>query len=492
LLLTSGLAMAAGTGARGTQNLRDINTVRGFLTGHGLLTFFDAPWSAISLAVIFFIHPDLGIITLAGCLLLLGLAWINELAMRKPLDEANRINNQNFQQLDVAMRNAEVIEAMGMTDTVAAFWQRANRRMTTLQSLASYRSAIIQAITKFIRMGLQIAITGFGAYLALNNQMTSGGIIAASILSARALAPFDAAIAVWKSLVETREAYASLQRSLSNVPVRPQGITLPEPQGRLEVENVVFTTANRNRPILRGINFALNPGDILGIIGPSAAGKSTLAKLAVGVWKPQSGAVRLDGGDVFHWKRDQFGRSVGYLPQDIELFNGSVKDNIARLIPDADEAAIVKAAQLACAHEMIMALPNGYDTELGQNGAGLSPGQRQRIGLARALFGDPRLLILDEPDASLDTEGEQALTQALMKAKINNITTLVITHRRSLLFVTDKLLVMKDGEMMMFGPSRQVMNSMVPGEYKAKPPISAPTAAPAAATVPAGGRYAAA
>ena len=313
ILLTCGLSTAARVGARGTQNLRDLNTIRGFLTGHGLLTFFDAPWSVISLAVIYFIHPELGTITLAGCIVLLGLAWINELAMRHPLDDANRINMQNFQQIDIAMRNAEVIEAMGMTSTVAAFWQRANRKMTSLQSLASYRSAIIQAITRFLRMSLQIAITGWGAYLALHNDITSGSIIAASILAARALAPFDAAIAVWKSLVEAREAYESLQKSLLDVPVRPEGITLPEPQGKLEVENIIYGVSSRNRPILQGINFSLNAGETLGIIGPSAAGKSTLAKLTVGIWKPQSGAVRLDGGDVFHWKRRAICRQMHRL-----------------------------------------------------------------------------------------------------------------------------------------------------------------------------------
>jgi len=475
-LLATSLSTAAVTGMRSTQSLRDLNTIRGFLTGHGLLTFFDAPWSVISLAVIYCIHFDLGNLTLAGCVLLLGLAWINEIAMRKPLDEANRINARSFGQLDIAMRNAEVVEAMGMSDAVADFWQKANGKTTQLQSLASYRSCIIQAITRFLRLSLQVAITGWGAYLALHNQITSGSIIAASILAGRALQPFDAAIGVWKSLVEAREAYASLQKSLTRMPPRQEGITLPEPQGKLDVEKVFYCAPNRNVPILRNVNFSLMAGETLGIIGPSAAGKSTLAKLIVGVWKPQAGAVRLDGGEVAHWKREQFGKFTGYLPQDVELFSGSVKDNIARLISDADDTAIVKAAQLACAHEMIMALPNGYGTDIGPNGMNLSAGQRQRIGLARAFYGDPRLLILDEPDASLDIDGERALTQALLKAKANNITTLVITHRRSLLFFLDKLLVIKNGEIMMFGPMRQVMNALAPGEYRVKPPTAAVTA----------------
>lgn len=484
-LLTCSLAAAAGANSRGTQNLRDLNTIRGFLTGNGMLTFFDAPWAVISLVVIYFIHPELGTITLFGALALLGLAWINELAMRHPLGEANRMNARNLHQVDIAMRNAEVIEAMGMTGTIASFWQKTNRKMTTMQSLASYRSAIIQAVTRFLRMALQVAITGVGAYLALHNHITSGSIIAASILAGRALSPFDAAIAVWKSLVEARGAYESLNKSLANTPVRPEGITLPEPKGRLDVEKVFYGIPNRNIPILRNINFSLNAGEALGVVGPSAAGKSTLAKMVVGLAKPLSGAVRLDDGDVYHWKREQFGKYTGYLPQDIELFSGSVKENIARMSPDASDESIVKAAQMACAHEMIMQLPNGYDTEIGPGGAGLSPGQRQRVGLARALFGDPRLLILDEPDASLDTDGERALIQALMTAKASKITTLVITHRRSLLFVVDKLLVMKEGEMVMFGPAAQVMKSLAPGECRIKTPTPANS-------VMQGNRYAAA
>lgn len=472
-LLALSLTHAAATGQRGTQNLRDLGVVKNFLTGNGLLTLFDAPWSVISLLVIFLIHTQLGVITLLGCATMLGLAWLNELAMHQPLGEANETNVRSMSQVDIAMRNAEVIEAMGMTGTIAQHWQRANHHVTSLQSLASYRSASVQAITKFARLSLQIAITGWGAYLALHNEITSGSIIAASILAGRALAPFDAAIGIWKSLVEARTSYERLNHTLSTMVTRPRGISLPVPEGRLSVEKLVYALPGRPRAILRGVDFTLEPGEVVGVIGPSAAGKSTLAKLIVGTWKPQAGAVRLDGGDVCHWKRDEFGSHIGYLPQDIELFSGTVRENIARMLPSASDESVVRAAQIAGAHDLIMRLPDGYDTDIGPNGAGLSAGQRQRIGLARAFFGNPKLLVLDEPDASLDGEGEQALAVALRNAKGLGITTLAISHRRGLLAHVDKLLVLKEGELIMFGPTEQIIAALNP--QVTPPPPGTPT-----------------
>jgi ATP-binding cassette subfamily B protein len=461
-LLTMSLTHAANTGVKGSQNLRDLGIVKTFLTGGGLISLFDAPWSVISLAVIFIIHTQLGFITLFGCVLLLVFAWLNEVAMQKPLDDANEANVMNFQQVDIAMRNAEVIEAMGMTSTIAERWQKVNHLVTGLQSLASYRSAIIQSLTRFARLDLQIAITGWGAYLALHNEITSGGIIAASILAGKALAPFDAAISTWKSVVEARKSYQRLDEVLAAMPANPSGISLPAPQGHLTIEKLFYGAEGRKKPILKALSFELKAGDILGVIGPSASGKSTLAKLCVGAIPPYSGVVRLDGGDVRQWRRKEFGKYVGYLPQDIELFSGTVRHNIARMMQDASDASIVKAAQMACAHELIMSLPEGYDTDIGACGCALSAGQRQRIALARAFFGAPRLLVLDEPDASLDEEGEQALAQALVNARDNGITTLVITHRRPLLQHVNKLLVLKDGELRLFGPTNDVIAAMKP------------------------------
>jgi ATP-binding cassette subfamily B protein len=459
-LLSISLAHAASNGTRGTQNLRDLNTIKGFLTGNGLITFFDAPWSIIALLILFIIDAELGIITLFGCILLLGLAWLNEISMRKLLNNANEASVKNFAQVDIAMRNAEAIEAMGMTHVFAQYWQKINHKVTALQSLASYRSAIVQAMSKISRLTLQIAITGWGAYLALHNEITSGSIIAASILSGKALAPFDSAISSWKSLIEVRKSYERLSEALASMTERITGISLPAPQGFLTIDKISYNASGRAKPVLKNVSFSLTPGDALGIIGPSAAGKSTLAKLCVGTSKPSDGVVRLDGSDVYQWNRKEFGQYVGYLPQNIELFSGTVRDNIARMNPDAPDEMILKAAQMAYAHEFIMMLPNGYNTDIGIGGVALSAGQRQRVALARAFFGTPKLVVMDEPDANLDAEGEEALALTLKNARVNNITTLVITHRRKLLNNVNKLLVLKDGEVMLFGYTQEVINNL--------------------------------
>ncbi len=457
-LLANSLAHAAKTGARGTQNLRDLGAIRGFATGNGLMTLFDMPWSVIALAVIFCMHVQLGMITFFGSALLMALAWFNELAMKKPLDEANALNVRNYQQVDIAMRNAEAIEAMGMTKAVSEYWQKINSKISSLQSLASNRSAIVQALTRFLRLDLQIAITGWGAYLALNHELTSGGIIAASILAARALAPFDAAIAVWKSAIDARTSWHRLNAELNAMTAATPGISLPAPKGRLVVDHVVYAPPGRNRAVIKNLSFALEAGDSLVVIGPSAAGKSTLAKLIVGAWKPYSGVIRLDDADVGHWRREEFGKHIGYLPQEIELFSGTVRDNIARLCLDAPDAMVVEAARMAGAHELILSLPNGYHTEI-RHGA-LSAGQRQRIGLARACFGSPKLLVLDEPDSNLDGDGEQALMQTLVKAKLRSITTVLISHRQSFFGLVNRMLVLNDGELRIFGPTMDVLDAL--------------------------------
>ncbi len=467
-LLSNSLSHAARTGIRGSENLRDLNAIKSFATGHGLVTLFDMPWSVIALVVIFCMHIQLGVITLLGSGLLLFFAWLNELAMKKPLEEANSINVKNYQQVDIAMRNAEVIEAMGMTQAVAGYWQRVNRKVMALQSLAGNRSAIIQALTRFFRLDLQIAITGWGAYLALNQELTPGGIIAASILAARALAPFDAAISIWRSAIEARSSYRRLNDQLNAMATQMPGISLPSPEGRLLVDHVLYAPPGSSKAVIKNLSFSLEVGDMLGLMGPSAAGKSTLAKLIVGAWKPYSGVIRFDDADVCHWKREEFGKHIGYLPQDIELFSGTVRDNIARLQFDAPDDAIVAAAQMAGAHELILGLPDGYHTDIGPGGTALSAGQRQRIGLARACFGSPRLLILDEPDANLDSEGEQALMQTLIRAKLQNVTTIVISHRQNFFAIMNKVLVLNDGELKIFGPTLEVMTALSSGQ--ARPP----------------------
>ncbi|AIL65366.1 Type I secretion system ATP-binding protein PrsD [Rickettsiales bacterium Ac37b] len=446
------------------QALRDLDTVKNFLTSAGINTLFDAPWAIVYLAVIFILHPYLGYLTLIGGILLLGFAILNAYATSNKLNEANEHYMKSMYQSDIATRNAEVIEAMGMLPAINNNWVKFNNKKLEAQSVASYRNGIISNISKFLRMLLQMLVTAIGAYLVLMVPpigFTTGGMIAASILVGRALAPIDTAIETWKQITGARKAYQRLNATLDRPSLRPEAMALPAPIGRLIVENAFFAppsnTPQANKYTLKGVNFAIDAGDILAVIGPSAAGKSSLAKLIVGVWKPISGTVRLDDADVYSWKRDDFGKHVGYLPQDVELFNGTIKDNIARMQADVDPAKVVEAAQIAGAHEMILHLPNGYDTDIGMGGSSLSGGQRQRIGLARAFFGDPKLVVLDEPNANLDEIGEQALMRALSSARTKKITTIVISHRPSVLANVDKILILQEGSIVAFGPRDEVL-----------------------------------
>lgn len=441
----------------GSQNLRDLNSIKSFLTGAGINALFDAPWSLIFILVIYLIHPINGMIALVGSLLLFSLALLNEYATKPVLNQANEDAVKMMYGVDVATRNAEAIEAMGMLDHVVKSWEKDNESIKKLQSLASGRAGLITNASKAIRLILQVFIIGTGAYLVLNNELSVGSIIACSILAGRALAPFEAAIASWKGVTEARKSYHRLQESLQKAPERDTAMSLPDPKGELKVEKVVFAPPGVKKAILKNVTFGIHAGDILGIVGPSGAGKSTLAKLLVGVWKPISGVVRLDNAEVYSWNRTEFGRHVGYLPQDVELFSGTVKENIARMDPSADPEEIVKAAQLSGAHEMILHLPDGYDTRIGIGGIILSGGQRQRIGLARAFYGSPKLVVLDEPNANLDQEGEAALTIALRNAKANKITTIIISHRTSVLVSVDKILVMQDGTATAMGGRDEIL-----------------------------------
>jgi PrtD family type I secretion system ABC transporter len=450
----------AAAGGRGAQHLRDAATIRQFLAGNGLSSLLDAPWSVIYVAVLFVIHPSLGMLVIAGAAILLLLAWLNEAAMRGPLKESNQKHVRGMQELEAATRNAEVTEAMGMGAALASRWQAMQAGVTALQAQAGDRSSLIQGATKFARLSLQVLVTALSAWLALKGDVTVGAIIAASILASRALAPFESAIGSWKLLADVRAAYARLAEIFSADSQRDESMSLPEPEGHLTVEHLTFTVEGRERPILADISFGLHAGESLGIIGASGSGKSTLARLITGARAPASGVARLDGADVYRWPRAEFGRHVGYIPQDGELFSGTVKDNICRFREEATPEAIVRAAQMAGAHDLILRLPNGYETEIGTGGAFLSAGQRQRIGLARAFFGDPRLLVMDEPDANLDETGQHALQSALHLAKQRRITTILITHRRSLLSQVDKLLVLRGGGQDMFGPAQQVIAAL--------------------------------
>jgi PrtD family type I secretion system ABC transporter len=440
----------------GVQALRDVSQVRQFVASPGIFSLFDAPWVPVYLFVIYLLHPVLFIIALIGAVLLFSLAVANELATRKPLKAANAQNVSALRKTAAAARNAEVIEAMGLMPGITRRWLSDNQSALQQQMLASGRAGVILAATKFCRLVLQVAMLGVGGYLVLRYELTPGGMIAGSIILSRALQPVEQAIGTWKSLLAARSAYTRLKTFMTQMQQRPAEMALPEPYGDLKSEKVVFTPPGGQKPVLKGVSFSLAAGESLAIVGPSAAGKSTLARLIVGAWRPSHGAVRLDGADVYAWERVDFGRHVGYLPQDVELFDGTIEDNIARL-GEPDPAAVVEAAQLAGVHEMILQLPDGYRTQIGEGGALLSGGQRQRIGLARAFFGGPRLIVLDEPNASLDSEGENDLLRAMATLKNDGATVVLIAHRPSMVSQVDKILYLRDGVVEMFGPRKEVL-----------------------------------
>jgi len=442
------------SGAAHLNGLRDVNTLRGFLGGTGLMTLFDAPWLPFFLLVIFLFHPLLGAIALAGALLMLLLAWLNERFTREPLERAQAEARRAARFIDANVRNAEVVSALGMLPAVTRRWGVLNDAALVEQARAARAGSFFSGSTKFARQFIQLAMLAGGAYLVVAQDVTAGVMIAATILLGRALAPVETLVAGWRNLVDARIAWRRLDQLLKDSPPAEPGTELPAPQGRLEVERAVFGLGDK--PILRGVSFKLEPGEALGLIGPSASGKSTLARLVVGVWKARAGVVRLDGADVATWPRDRLGPHIGYLPQDVELFGGTVAENIARLGEPAD-AEVIRAAQRAHVHEMILRLPKGYDTEIGEGGQALSPGQRQRIALARALYGNPRLVVLDEPNADLDSEGEEALLGALHGLKADGVTLVIIAHRPSMLRGVDKMLVLRDGLVDRFGPRSEIM-----------------------------------
>ncbi len=450
-----------------SQMLRDFQTVKTFLTSTGINTLFDAPWSIVYIIVIFMIHPYIGYVTIFGAVIIVSLAFFNAVATNKTLGEATEFSIKGMGQAEIANRNAEAVEAMGMIHNVKRNWAKFNQASLAKQSIASYRNGIISNFSRFIRNLMQMAVTGVGAYLVVRSsgaEMTTGGMIASSIIVGKALAPFDNAIVMWKSISSASKSYKNINDSFAKHVERDQAMPIPHVDGHLAVENVYYSfPVPQNMPqppmprhILKGVSFAVQPGEILAIIGHSASGKSTLAKIIVGVWKAVSGSVRLDGGDVYTWNRENFGEHVGYLPQGIELFSGTIKENIARMSDEINPEKVIDAAKMCGAHEMILRLPEGYDSDIGSAGSNLSGGQRQRIGLARAFYGSPKLVILDEPNANLDEAGELALAQALAEARSRKISVVVISHRPSILTEVDKIMVLQDGAVASFGTKDEV------------------------------------
>jgi ATP-binding cassette subfamily C protein len=461
--LLSGRVMAAVVkqanampGAGRSQALRDFDTFRQFITGNALYTLCDAPWAPIYIVVLTMLHPLLGSLALVSALVLLALALVNELLIIGSLGEAGEAGSRSYAFAETSLRNSHVIEAMGMLGGLVDRWRRDRNLMLIAQAKASDRGAALQSLIRFLRLSMQSVILGAGAYLVINRVATSGIMFAGMILLARALMPIEQSVGTWRQFVSARTAYRRIEALLQANPPPTATITLPRPKGELAVQGASFYLPGLTRPVLFQINVAIEPGETLGIIGPSGAGKSSLARLIVGIHAPSSGVVRLDGANVAQWDREDFGRYVGYLPQEIELFSDSVAANIARFRSSKDED-IVNAAIAAGVHEMILALPRGYETQIGEGGVNLSGGHRQRIALARALYGEPSLVVLDEPSSNLDMDGDVALSKCLEKLKEAGRTVVVVSHRHFSLNTVDKILCLNGGAMAMFGPRNDVM-----------------------------------
>lgn len=462
----------------GSQSLRDLTSLQGFLGSTNLNPFFDAPWTPIFLIFIFLLNPWLGILATVAAVLLFILAVLNDKTSRPAVAAAASLQMAATAQADEAIRNAEVVQAMGMQEGISKQWLARTHEAAVTQDTGTRWMALSLGLSRFLRFGTQAGILGAGAALVIAGDMTPGGMIAGSILLGRALAPVDQAIGAWRAFVSAREAHGRLTKVLDKRLHQKEGMALPAPQGRLFVEDVSYFHPNTEKPALANTTFIAEPGEVLAIIGPSAAGKSTLCRMLVGAWRPTSGHVRLDSAELADWPRADIGQHIGYLPQDVELFSGTIRGNISRLA-DADPEDVVTAAQAAGVHDMILHLPQGYDTPVGPLGTKLSGGQRQRIGLARALFGNPRLIVLDEPNANLDTAGEAALATALAHAKERNATILISTHKRQLLGLADKVVMLNNGALQAFGPRDDVFSAL---EQRGILRTSAKPATPKAAT----------
>jgi len=449
-------ALESGGMDASAQPLSDLTGLRQFLTGNGLFAFFDAPWLPVYIGVMFFFHPWYGWMAVGSALVLISLAFLNERLTSKTLSEANKENLAASLHTSKTLRNAEVIESMGMLQTLMNRWKERQSKVLLLQSMASDRGGFVSSLSKTFRTLTQSLILAVGAYLSVKQEINPGVMIAGSILLGRALAPIDLMIGSWKGFINARSQYARLNEILDKQQAELERMPLPAPKGLVHVEGLVVGAPGSRVPIIKGVSFLVPAGSVVGIIGPSASGKSTLARALLGVWTPLQGVVRLDGADINNWDKHALGPYVGYLPQDIELFEGSISDNIARF-GEVDPEKVVQAAQIAGVHNMILQLPEGYDTVIGATGINLSGGQRQRVGLARAIYGNPRLIVLDEPNSNLDDAGEQALALAIQQLKTTQATIFIITHRSGILAQVDHLLVLRTGSVAAFGPREKVI-----------------------------------
>jgi ATP-binding cassette subfamily C protein PrsD len=446
--------------AVGLQPLRDLDQVRGFLAGGGPIGFFDLPWMPFYLAICFLFHPLIGWAASAGALFLVSLTLCTEVLTRTPIKAAAGHGAVRNNLAEASRRNAEVIAAMGMTERLGATWGAITQRHLDAHERASDVASGLGGVSKVARMALQSGVLGIGAYLVIRGEATAGIIIAASILSGRALAPVEQVITHWKGFASGRQSWKRLRDLLAVFPDRPQPLALRKPSSRLSVEGVGLIPPGSKDVVVSGVSFSLKSGTGLGIIGPSASGKSSLARALVGVWRPVRGSVRLDGAALDQWSSEARGSFIGYLPQDIELFAGTIGENIARFDPNSDPEAIIRAAEQAGVHDLIVRLPHGYETRVGEDGMSLSGGQRQRIALARALYREPFLVVLDEPNSNLDSDGEKALAQAIQGVKARAGIVVVIAHRPSALAALDQVLIMANGEAKAIGPKEQILRPM--------------------------------
>jgi len=449
------------------QALREFDTFRQTITGAGILALFDAPWTPIYIIVCTMIHPLLGLVALTGGGLLLLLAWRNEVTTRDPIREATQAANAAYLSQEHTTASSDILRALGMRRAMVRMHMRERETATVLQTRASFSGGGYVTLTRFVRLSLQSLSLGLGALLAIQNQISPGAIFAASFLVARAMAPLEQVLGAWRGVIQARTAYEALNELFERTPAEVGATYLPAPEGRVEAEHLVVFNEARDGAILADVSFKCGPAEAVGVVGPSGAGKSTLARVLAGAALPDRGAVRFDGADVQDWDSEVLAAHIGFLPQDPTLFAGTIKDNIARFRTsggendDAVSAAAVRAAQLCGAHDMILRLPDGYETMLAWGGKGLSAGQAQRVALARALYGDPKIIILDEPNAHLDAEGEAALVRTINTLKANGATILIVVHRTGILGAVDKLIILRDGRLERFGPRDDVVKQLV-------------------------------
>ena len=458
-------------GGSHAQALRDLDMVRSMIAGNGTAVLFDVPWIPVFMGILFVIDPWIGVLTFMGGVVLLLLAWLQDRATHSALKEQSQASIKSYSFTDAALRNAEIVRALGMLPTLGAAWAHFRQVALQMGVVANQRSSFYAAAIRFVRMLIQILIIALGAWLIIIGDIAPGLLFANMILSSRALAPIDRIMGSWKALFEGAQAYGRLKAVLDEYETPVPATQLPTPTGKIAFEGVSFAPQGAASLVIVNMSVLINPGEMVGIIGPSGAGKSSMLRLMCGIWKPNSGTVRLDGANVYTWDRADFGKNVAYQPQDTELFAGTVRNNICRFTVGADDAGIIEAAKAAGAHELILRLPKGYETDLGESGVTLSAGQRQRVGLARTLYGEPKVIILDEPNANLDADGEAALLKALEGVKARGATIVIVSHKPNILAGADKLLVVRNGTINQYGPREEVLRTLQ-GERSQRPALT--------------------